>query len=128
MPHSFAQIYLHAVFSTKARRNLIPKEIQPKLWAYLVGIGRNIGASVSAVGGTQNHAHLLLRLPAVLPWVSCVALTGLGDLRDRSATQDSRPGLGCFAPQGGAETETILAGGTSMARMRLAFIHYDGRE
>ncbi len=66
LSHSFAENHLHAVFSTKERRNLIAKEIQPKLWAYIAGIGRNHGMVVRAVGGGANHAHVLFRLTADL--------------------------------------------------------------
>jgi REP element-mobilizing transposase RayT len=62
------------VFSTKERRNLIAKEIQPKLWAYLAGIGRNHGMYVSAVGGAANHAHVLFRLPADLTLAKAILL------------------------------------------------------
>jgi|SRR5579884_1915990 len=63
LSHSFAQNHLHIVFSTKQRRDLIAKEFQPKLWAYVATIGRNHEMSVLAVGGTANHVHALLRLP-----------------------------------------------------------------
>jgi len=74
LSHSFAENHLHAVFSTKERRNLIPKEIQPKLWAYIAGIGRNHGMVVSVVGGGANHAHVLFRLPADLALAKAILL------------------------------------------------------
>jgi hypothetical protein len=38
MPHSYAQNTVHLIFSTKDRRKLLPKEFQPKLWAYVAGV------------------------------------------------------------------------------------------
>jgi len=38
MAHSYARNHIHLVFSTKERQNTIPKEMQPKLWAYIAGI------------------------------------------------------------------------------------------
>ena len=62
MPQSFTANYVHCVFSTKERRDLIPKSLQPRLCAYFFGIAKNIGLHIIAVGGTANHIHLLIRL------------------------------------------------------------------
>jgi REP-associated tyrosine transposase len=62
MSHTYAAAYFHCVFSTKDRQNAIPDELRPKLWAYIQGTARNLGVIAIAVGGTSNHAHLLLGL------------------------------------------------------------------
>ena len=62
MSRSYVLNYVHCVFSTKGRAQLI-REPEP-LWAYLRGIARNCGYDMLAVGGTNNHVHLLLSLPA----------------------------------------------------------------
>jgi REP element-mobilizing transposase RayT len=64
MAHRFSIVLIHLIFSTKNRVDSIPSELQPRLWAYLVGIGRNHEIEIRAVGGTSNHAHLLIELPA----------------------------------------------------------------
>ncbi|MGB6546367.1 MAG: transposase [Candidatus Acidiferrales bacterium] len=74
MPHSYSQNHLHAVFSTKDRRNLISKDLQPKLWSYLAGVGTNCGIPVIAVGGVANHAHVLIQLPADMPLAKAILL------------------------------------------------------
>ncbi len=74
MPHTYSQNYLHVVFSTKERRKLITKEFQPKLWSYMAGIGRNNGFLVLANGGMEDHAHLLIQLPATLTLAKAVQL------------------------------------------------------
>src|SRR5271166_5169351 len=61
MGHTYTSTLFHVVFSTKERRALI-KEPE-KLWAYIAGTARNLGYEPMAVGGTENHLHLLLRLP-----------------------------------------------------------------
>ena len=66
MPHSYASNLVHVVFSTKERRNLVPADRQERLWAYLIGIGRNHNIPVLAAGGTANHIHLLVALPQAL--------------------------------------------------------------
>ena len=60
--HAYSAAYFHCVFSTKERRDSIPVELRPKLWAYIEGTAKNLGIVPVAVGGTCNHAHVLLRL------------------------------------------------------------------
>jgi putative transposase len=66
MGHTFSMNHLHVVFSTKERRKGIASDCQPQLWAYLAGICRNNGMVPLSVGGTENHVHVLLHLPATL--------------------------------------------------------------
>jgi REP element-mobilizing transposase RayT len=66
MGHSYLNILVHVVFSTKERRKLIAVEKQEELWRYLTGIGKNLGFSVLAVGGISDHAHLLMVLPGTM--------------------------------------------------------------
>jgi putative transposase len=66
MSHTYVQNHLHVVFSTKERRKLIKKALQPKLWSYMAGIARNHGFFVLANGGTDDHIHLLVLLPPTL--------------------------------------------------------------
>jgi putative transposase len=61
MARSYVLNYLHCVFATKGRAQLI-REPEP-LWAYLRGIARNCEFDVLGVGGTDNHVHILLALP-----------------------------------------------------------------
>jgi len=54
MSHSYSQNHLHIVFSTKERQKLIEPAMQPKLWSYMAGIGRNHGVLVLANGGMNR--------------------------------------------------------------------------
>jgi len=64
MADTYTRILVHCVFSTKGRR---PQISEPeKLWSYLRGIARNRGADILAIGGTNNHVHVLLALPSSL--------------------------------------------------------------
>src|SRR5271157_1771643 len=63
MAHSFVSSVFHIVFSTKQRMQLIRTDSLSRLWNYLAGIARNHGMQVLAVGGTENHVHVLLVLP-----------------------------------------------------------------
>ncbi len=78
MSHTYTANLLHLVFSTKHRRDLIPPELQPRLWGYMAEIGRNRAIHILAVGGIANHAHVLLSLPAIMPLAKAAqALKGI---------------------------------------------------
>ena len=66
MSHTYCSSLFHCVFSTKERRKSIALEAQDRLWAYMGGIAREHGMTALAVGGMDDHAHLLLSLPSSL--------------------------------------------------------------
>ena len=74
MPHTYISDLVHCVFSTKHRRNLISAEIQSDLWAFLGGIARKNGFKALMVGGTADHVHILLSLPATIPLAKAMQL------------------------------------------------------
>jgi putative transposase len=63
MAHTFSKNYIHVIFSTEERRKTISSELQPRLWAYIAGTSKKNGIVAVAVGGTENHVHILLDLP-----------------------------------------------------------------
>ncbi len=68
--HTFVSIRLHFVFGIS--HPPIPSEMQPHLWAYMAGIAKNIGATVYAIGGTNDHAHVFIGIPPMLPAAKAV--------------------------------------------------------
>jgi putative transposase len=64
MAHTYASNFVHCVFSTKDRRPLIPAARTEELFAYLGGIAGSEGFTLVAAGGTANHVHVLIILPA----------------------------------------------------------------
>jgi len=60
MGHTFANILLHVVFSTKDRRPLIKPDIQPRLYEYMAGVARNEFGKAIKIGGVEDHIHGLL--------------------------------------------------------------------
>lgn len=57
---------MHCVFSTKERRPLITPEIQPRLFQYIGGIARENKMKLLAVGGVDDHVHLLISMPSTI--------------------------------------------------------------
>ncbi len=72
MAHGYPNVVIHCVFSTKLRRDSIPDDLREKLSMYLVGIGKNHDIQVLCAGGTTNHAHLLIVLPASIPLAKAI--------------------------------------------------------
>ncbi len=68
MAHSYAQLYYHIVFSTKHRKRRIDAELEPRLHAYLGGIVRHLEGVALAIGGVEDHVHILASLrPKMAP-------------------------------------------------------------
>ena len=100
MSHSYTRTHIHLVFSTKDRRNTIPKETLPTLWAYFAGICKNHEMIAVAIDGTENHVHILFYLPPTLALAKAVQLLKgnsskwLGEQRIDFAWQE---GYGAFS-------------------------------
>ena len=48
--------------------------MKARLWAYIGGIAKSKGFKALAVGGTRDHVHVLLSLPATLAVAKAVQL------------------------------------------------------
>jgi putative transposase len=74
MANTYLTCYVHCVFSTKERHQQITDDVRERLWAYAGGIARDNGMKALAVGGTADHLHVLLSLPATMPVAKAVQL------------------------------------------------------
>jgi len=74
MGHSYISNLQHIVFSTKQRRRYITADLQQKLWPYMGGIARDNKIKSIAIGGVEDHAHLLLSMPATISLSRAVQL------------------------------------------------------
>ena len=62
MPSTHTNLHYHIIFSTKERLPLIKEEWRERLHAYLGGIVKNLEGVPLAIGGINNHVHLLVGL------------------------------------------------------------------
>jgi len=62
MASTLTKLLVHITFSTKDRSPLIPAETEPALYSYVGGICRNSDSTLLAMGGTADHAHMLVSL------------------------------------------------------------------
>ena len=64
MPSTHLSLHYHLVFSTKNRIPVIDKDWRANLHAYLGGIVEGINGVPMAIGGIEDHVHLLIGLRA----------------------------------------------------------------
>jgi putative transposase len=63
MPHTFTQLHVHAVFSTKNRVPfLADKRIRARVHAYMAEVMRRLKCPAELVGGIADHVHVLFNL------------------------------------------------------------------
>src|SRR5882672_5011904 len=74
MPHSYVSNLVHYIFSTKEWFPFIDGELESRLWPYIGGIARENGMKALAIGGTTDHLHTLLSLPATLSLAKAIQL------------------------------------------------------
>jgi putative transposase len=100
LSHSYSQNHVHLVFSTKKRQKLIPKKLQPRLWTYTAAICKNHDMLAFAVGGTEDHIHILFRLPPTLTLSRAVTLVKSNSskwIKEQGIQFSWREGYGAFA-------------------------------
>jgi REP element-mobilizing transposase RayT len=97
MGHTYTNLLLHAIFSTKHREPLITPQIA-KVVPYMIGVVENLGGGVPAANAVPDHVHMLIAMPPSL----CVS-----DLLRTVKTNSSKwvhetyPACSSFAWQGG---------------------------
>jgi len=64
MPSTHLSLHYHLIFSTKDRVAHIHGDWRDRLHDYLGGIVRDLGGVPEAVGGVEDHVHLLVGLRA----------------------------------------------------------------
>ena len=78
MAHTYASLFFHCVFSTKERRPWFTQDVRDRLWPFMGGIAREKGFVAVSVGGTDDHAHMLLSLPTTLAVAKAVQVVKAG--------------------------------------------------
>jgi len=104
MAHTYTNLLVHMIFSTKDRVPLLDAELKPRLFPYMGGIVHELGGTALLVNGPSDHVHMLLLLPAKIT-VSEIA----GKVKANSSGWVHRefPGKGTFAWQTGYAAFTV---------------------
>ena len=66
MAHTYSNLLVHALFSTKGRTPLLDAELKPELFSYMGGIITQLRGKPLLIGGPKDHVHLLFVLPCSL--------------------------------------------------------------
>jgi REP element-mobilizing transposase RayT len=62
MPHSFSNIWIHLIFSTKDRKELISESFESKLHNHIKSkLINEFESFVESINGTKDHIHILFR-------------------------------------------------------------------
>jgi putative transposase len=94
MPHSFHDLLIHAVFSTKDRVAYMDAELRSHLFPYMGGILREMGCPARLINGTADHVHLLMNLAAEVSVSECMRVVKTNSSRWIHETWPGRRGFG----------------------------------
>ncbi len=117
MAQTLTRLLVHTVFSTKDRRNLITAAVEPELHAYLGGICRNRESPALAIGGTENHVHLLISLS------KNIALSDLMMILKRDSSKWIKKNRGAFRDFHWQDGYGAFSIGESQVRAVTDYIH-----
>ena len=108
MSQSLVKIYVHIIFSTKDRRDSIPKVLLPELHSYIAGIMRRNDIRLVIVGGTVNHVHILCELSGIMTVSELVRIVK----SNSSKWMNEQPNvMGVFAWQSGYAALSVSQSG-----------------
>ncbi|GEM_PF-2396958 len=91
---SYTNHIYHIVFGTKGRLPMISADIRPRFHQYLGGIVRGLGGIALAIGGVEDHVHLLVKLKPTINFSDF-----LRDLKSNSSRWAKANGIRKFAWQ-----------------------------
>jgi len=57
------QLFYHLIWSTKYRQPLLTPTIEPVIYGHLRNKALNLGAIVYAIGGVEDHVHMVVAIP-----------------------------------------------------------------
>ncbi|OCR02663.1 transposase [Oscillatoriales cyanobacterium USR001] len=60
------RLYYHLVWATKERHPLIVPERETELYGYIINKADILNSITHAIGGTENHIHLVASIPPTL--------------------------------------------------------------
>ena len=109
MAHSYTNILVHYVFSTKNREKIITAPLQEQLWAYMGGIAKENNMKALAIGGIEDHVHLLISLPSTLSIAKAIQLIKGGSSK---WVHDTFPKYNNFKWQEGYGAFSVSSSGT----------------
>lgn len=90
MPIPHTELFVHAVWATSDRLPLVTADLEPQVYGAIEAHCRLLNTTPLALGGTEEHVHLLVRLPPRLAVASLVEAVKAASAE--LVTQRLRPG------------------------------------
>ncbi len=59
----FYKLYYHLVWSTKNRQPILTETVEPLVYGFLQAKANQLGAYVYALGGIEDHVHMVVTIP-----------------------------------------------------------------
>jgi REP element-mobilizing transposase RayT len=100
----YTQLYLHLVWATWNRWPFITPEVREVVYPAIQAEAKKVGADLVAIGGIEDHVHVLTRLPTTITIANLVQK--LKGSTSHLITQEIRPGE-TFKWQGGYGAFTV---------------------
>lgn len=66
MPQSLSKIYVHIVFSTKNKQNIIAEDFREELQKYIIGCLSDLKSYTEEIYINPDHLHVLCTLPRTI--------------------------------------------------------------
>ena len=60
------RLYYHLIWATKDRDPLISPDVEPVLYGYMIGKAHSLECITHAIGGIEDHIHLVVSVPPKL--------------------------------------------------------------
>ena len=64
MLHSFTKIYIHLVWSTKAREPLLMKDVRKAVHTHIINYAATKAIAIECMNVQMDHVHVLISLPS----------------------------------------------------------------
>ena len=111
MRHPHARLYVHLVWATWDRAPLITPEIRDRIYPTMQHRASRLGAQIIAIGGIEDHVHVLTRFPPTLSISDLV-----GRMKGASSHMVTQVMGQAFKWQGAYGAFTLSKSGLSRAR------------
>ena len=66
MAMAFWRLFYHLIWATKEREPLITSNLEAELYGYLTGKADFLGSIAYAIGGVEDHVHMVVSVPPKL--------------------------------------------------------------
>ena len=66
MPDNYLRLYVHLIWKTWDHMPLLTQEVRAAVYPVLLGKAREQGCETLAIGGVEDHVHLLIKMPSTL--------------------------------------------------------------